>query len=273
MGQSDQTLGRLSLPTNTESEGSEQSLEHRAYAALLDWLLGGEVKPGQPIPIREFARRLGMSRTPVRTAVGRLHEQGLAAYNPQIGFTTAIPTITDLYEFFDLRLMYETYALRRFFEHPNRKLPEDIPHLAEEMWALPDQIVDHPERYREFWERDRRFHRGIVVLGRNCRLLESYDQLNVHIHFIRVNWMPLTLERFRKAAAEHFQIVKAIQEGHSDAACRLVEAHITRARDQTVLIAHTTPSVPPLGSSQSEYVSSDQNMGGTPNDAEDRNIM
>ena len=57
--------------------------------------------------------------------------------------------------------------------------------------------------------------------------------------------MPLTLERFRKAA-DHFQIVQAIQEGKSDLACQLVEAHIIRARDQTVLMTSGRPSTLPL---------------------------
>ena len=172
MQRPDQALDRAPSQPSADKEAGEQSLEDRAYAALLDWLLGGEAKPGQPIPVRDFARRLGMSRTPVRTAIGRLHEQGLAAYNAQFGFTTAIPTITDLYELFDLRLMYETHALRRFFEQGSHKLPDEITRLADEMWALPDQIVDHPERYREFWDRDRRLHRGLVMLGRNQRLLD-----------------------------------------------------------------------------------------------------
>lgn len=55
-------------------------LELQAYDAAVNWLSCGELKPGEPLPLREAAERLGMSRTPLRAAVGRLHEQGLVSY-------------------------------------------------------------------------------------------------------------------------------------------------------------------------------------------------
>src|SRR5690606_30099592 len=59
-----------------QSMESEGSLESRAHKALVAWLTEKNPQPGRPVPIREFARRLGMSRTPVRSAGGRLYERG-----------------------------------------------------------------------------------------------------------------------------------------------------------------------------------------------------
>lgn len=107
--------------TSSIAATADESLENRARKALVDWLTKEHPAPGQPVPVREFARRLGMSRTPVRSAVGRLYERGLLAYDPVAGFTVAIPSLSSIYELFELRLMLESHALRLFGERTDRQ--------------------------------------------------------------------------------------------------------------------------------------------------------
>ncbi len=52
-------------------------LRDRAYGALLDAIVRGELAPGQALHDVELAARLGLSRTPVREAVARLVDEGL----------------------------------------------------------------------------------------------------------------------------------------------------------------------------------------------------
>jgi len=211
------------------------SLEEQAYNSVVVWLSRGEVKPGEPLPLRDLAKRLGMSRTPLRAAVGRLHEQGLVAYSPRFGFSVAVPTIGDLRELFDLRLMCESHALRRFADRPDRTVPPEIPRLAEEGQDLAGQIGTDPAKFPEFSARDGQFHQAIVALAGSRRLSEWYDQVNLRIIIFRLGWtVPLTEERFRASAREHLSIVEAMLQGDAGEVRRRLEAHLVRVRDQTI---------------------------------------
>jgi len=213
----------------------EQSLEERAHQAVLEWLTHGHASPGEPVPLRELAKQLGMSRTPLRTAVGRLREQGLLAYDPRLGFTVSTPTVADLHELFDLRLMCEAHALQRFFERSPSVVPPELTHIAREMSELAARVAGDSERYADFLRHDDVFHQAIVALAENGRLLEWYDHLNLRILiFCAGATVPLTEERFHAAATEHLALVEALQAGDAAAGQARLEAHLRRVRDETI---------------------------------------
>jgi DNA-binding GntR family transcriptional regulator len=222
------------LPAGLGGEQDELSLEQQAYTLVLDWLLRGHARPGQMMPLREMSRHLGMSRTPLRAALGRLHEQGLVAYNARVGFTVATPTPADLYELFDLRIMCEAHGVRHFFEDPVRHVPPELTQLAREGLDLAGQIAGRPEKFPAFSEADARFHRTIVQLAGSQRLLDWYQALNLRVVIFRLGWTEsLGEERFRIAAEEHLQIADALGHGEAET-LRLLAAHVMRVRDQTI---------------------------------------
>jgi DNA-binding GntR family transcriptional regulator len=221
----DQPLGVAGAP----------SLEAQAYEAVIRWLSRGEVRPGEPLPLRELAKRLGMSRTPLRAAVGRLHEQGLVSYHRRTGFAIAMPTTGDLHDLFDLRIMCETHALRRFLQLPRHELPPEIPRLAQETWDLAGQIARDPAAYPEYSARDGRLHRAFVALPGSGRLADWYEQLKIFGIIFRLGWtVPIDEAEFRTSAREHLGIVAALAQADTAAACARLEAHLLRVRDQTI---------------------------------------
>jgi DNA-binding GntR family transcriptional regulator len=213
----------------------EPSLEERAYQAVVEWLTEGAAVPGEPVPLRELAKRLGMSRTPLRAAVGRLREQGLLAYHERLGFTVSSPTVADLRELFDLRLMCELHAVRHHFDGSPGVVPEQLASAVRDISELAEQVGDDPARYADFLRRDDAFHRAIVALGENRRLVEWYGQLNLRIViFCAGATVPMTEGRFLTAAAEHAAFVDALEIADEDGACERLEAHLRRVRDETI---------------------------------------
>ncbi|GAB3412331.1 GntR family transcriptional regulator [Flindersiella endophytica] len=213
-----------------------ESLESRAHRALVEWLTREHPTPGQPVPVREFARRLGMSRTPVRSAVGRLFERGLLAYDPVAGFTVAIPALSTLYELFELRLMIESHSLRLFADRTDLKPPETLREMVDEAESLAKIVVAEPERYIDFRDNDSRFHRAIVQLAGLPKLLSLHDDLHLSIHVTRAGMeAPLNQGRLDAAVEEHRAIVDALEGGERERARELLEGHILRVRDQTIV--------------------------------------
>ncbi|MEU0176673.1 GntR family transcriptional regulator [Streptomyces massasporeus] len=58
-------------------------LRDRAYEAIRDAIVAGEIEPGAVVRDAELAERLGLSRAPVRDAFSRLVDEGLLESKPQ----------------------------------------------------------------------------------------------------------------------------------------------------------------------------------------------
>jgi DNA-binding GntR family transcriptional regulator len=81
--------------------------------ALRDGLRAGRWKPGDALRQEELAAEFGVSRIPVREALGRLQAEGLLVVEPNRGAFVPVLDAGEVSEIFDLRVLLETDALRR----------------------------------------------------------------------------------------------------------------------------------------------------------------
>ncbi|MEV0227550.1 GntR family transcriptional regulator [Streptomyces sp. NPDC050704] len=68
-------------------------LRDRAYEAIRDAIVAGDIEPGAAVRDAELAERLGLSRAPVREAFSRLVDEGLLESKPQ-SYTRVTPMVT-----------------------------------------------------------------------------------------------------------------------------------------------------------------------------------
>ena len=76
-------------------------LKERAYDEIKRLILTGELNPGTFLAERQLAARLGMSKTPVRSALERLESEGFISISPQQGAIIrdlSLDEIADQYE-------------------------------------------------------------------------------------------------------------------------------------------------------------------------------
>ncbi|MGW0148364.1 GntR family transcriptional regulator [Streptomyces sp. NPDC004822] len=67
-------------------------LRDRAYEAIRDAIVAGEIEPGAVVRDADLAERLGLSRAPVREAFSRLVDEGLLESKPQ-SYTRVTPLV------------------------------------------------------------------------------------------------------------------------------------------------------------------------------------
>ncbi|WP_217207655.1 GntR family transcriptional regulator [Streptomyces sp. AC550_RSS872] len=67
-------------------------LRDRAYEAIRDAIVAGEIEPGTVVRDADLAERLGLSRAPVREAFSRLVDEGLLESKPQ-SYTRVTPVV------------------------------------------------------------------------------------------------------------------------------------------------------------------------------------
>lgn len=91
---------------------SRMTLAESAAEALRQMIKSGEIPLGAALRQEELAARLGISRTPLREAIGRLDAEGLVVNDPHRGAVVYRPTVEDLVESFEILEELEALACR-----------------------------------------------------------------------------------------------------------------------------------------------------------------
>lgn len=86
------------------------TLREETFHALRQAILTGRLAPGAHLNEAELAQSLGVSRNPVREAMGRLEEQGLVRTVPNQGAFVVRPTLDQLQEAMLVRAHLELLA-------------------------------------------------------------------------------------------------------------------------------------------------------------------
>src|SRR6185295_3344140 len=81
------------------------SAQQAAHKWLREMILSGELPAGQALRQEEIARRLGISRLPIREALNRLATEGLVELKPRRGFYVASLNIDEIEDIFEMRSM------------------------------------------------------------------------------------------------------------------------------------------------------------------------
>lgn len=87
-------------------------LTDRVYAAIHEAIMSGELPVGTQLKVRDLAEQVGTSVMPVREAIRRLEESGLAVRSPHRGAVVKGLTVDELEDVYDVRLVLETEAAR-----------------------------------------------------------------------------------------------------------------------------------------------------------------
>lgn len=99
---------------NIMSEKSP-SLADQAYEKIKQNIMNLTYPPGMPLTEVMLTRELGMSRSPIRSAVKMLQTEGLIESDYYRSITVKDITRQDIEEIYQLRELLETYAFRQIF--------------------------------------------------------------------------------------------------------------------------------------------------------------
>jgi DNA-binding GntR family transcriptional regulator len=87
-------------------------LTDRVFTAIHEAIMSGELPAGARLRVRDLALQVGTSVMPVREAIRRLEEAGLAERVPHKGAVVKALTLTELEHVYDVRILLETEAAR-----------------------------------------------------------------------------------------------------------------------------------------------------------------
>jgi DNA-binding GntR family transcriptional regulator len=88
-------------------------LTDQVYTMIREAILKGEMPAGTRLRIRDLAAQVGTSVMPVREAIRRLEEAGLAERSPHKGAVVRALSLAELVHVYDVRRLLEVEAARR----------------------------------------------------------------------------------------------------------------------------------------------------------------
>ena len=127
------TTTRTKRATGDVSAAPHGSRPEQVYVRLRDLIVQGLLSPGSRIIETEIASRLGVSRTPVREAMRRLHTEGLLTFIPHRGAFVARLEERDIYKIYDLRVVLEGYAAQMAAIEASEDQLDELERLAAQM--------------------------------------------------------------------------------------------------------------------------------------------
>lgn len=219
---------------------STHSAVEAAYAHLRSRILAGAIKPGERILEEVVAAQSGISRTPVREALRRLHAEGLVEILPNRGARVASFDVADHIEVYQLRLLIEPFAA---FEAVNNATAEQIADMKAGSELMKHEVAEQ----REGWSRrltglNRDFHRLILQAAGNQRLLSLALSL-MDPGLVNLTFAHYSTEELERSMLHHDEVVAAIESRNGTWAQAVMASHLAAAFEATRRSAHH-PSVP-----------------------------
>lgn len=179
-------------------------------------ILEGRVGPGERINEVHLAEELGISRSPLREALGRLEEEGFLRSEAGRGYFVQPLTREEVREVYPILAALESLAIRSTDE------PGELVDALETINAELEDALEEADRALELNER---WHDALVEGCGNRRLREMLRTLRRQVARYENAFFRPGSERARFSPGYHREIVAALRSGDAVGASRAIERH------------------------------------------------
>lgn len=188
------------------------------YEGVRNAIIRGEIKPGTSLSEADIARRLSVSRQPVREAFLKLAEDGLLEVRPQRGSFVQKISIASVMDARFVREAIEARIVRQLASSHDKALIKQLRKLLTAQKAVPRS------RLEDFMKLDEEFHKTLI--NSECSLYGWKVIEAIKIQIDRVRY--LTLQKFpqENLIRQHTAIVDAIEQGLPDKAENEMQKHL-----------------------------------------------
>lgn len=167
---------------------------------------------------RRLSQDLGVSRTPIREALGFLEQEGFVRSVPRRGVFVVRKTKREIIEMITVWAAIESMAARLAASRASSK---DLHGLRALFAAFEDDPSAHLSEYSQA---NMAFHKAIIRMG-GCELMaELTDAMFIHMRAVRAVTMAQD-NRVQRSMVDHTNIIGALERRDADLAERLVREH------------------------------------------------
>lgn len=194
----------------------------KAYEILRQRLVGGQYGPGTQLKEEPLARELGLSRTPVRTALRRLVEDGLATDSAGHGIRVVEWSDWDVEETFQLRMLLEPYAAFLAAQRGGVALVERL--QTSNKLMLEGISLAHGG-IEQVQSANRDFHHALLDASGSPRLRTMLETM-IDMPIIKRSFYIYTPQELEQSLHHHQDLTLAIKAADPELARQVMQLHL-----------------------------------------------
>lgn len=201
------------------------TLSQQVYSYILRQIIEVQLEPGERINVTKIAEQLGVSRTPIRSAMDQLAEDGLIKRVSDRGYQVTPIGMADCFDLCDARKILEGTAAAMA---ANNITFADLEILERSIVNAKECLAR--QGFDDFAEQDTIFHETLLRAANNRYLLQVYDTIKIRInryrYIISTYCRGTAQQDTSHAVGKHTCIFRAVKNRYSSVAQNEMEEHI-----------------------------------------------
>jgi len=211
-----------------DSINNHLSLSDRVSRFIEESLFDGSIRPGQRINESDIAKRLGISKAPVREALKGLEGDGIVQRIPRRGYFANKVDLKRINDFFEIAFIIEPVVARNALRNRDDRIAESLDHLLRGMErALGKKDF---ESYRAL---NTQFHGLFRELNDNEWIKKISEMLSKQTRILTALSLSVP-QRHRGSIREHTAIVEAFRKDDAEAMTQAVKKHLKNFRENII---------------------------------------
>lgn len=232
-------MDRRERPSVSSAQVNKQTLRDQVTHILRESILSGEFEPGQRLSEPELAKRLNVSLTPVREALGSLAATGLVVRSGRQGTHVRSLRSRDVENLIAVREALEVLAVRQSIPHLTPEDDARLQRILDDQAKATELAATNPTRaVPQLAQLNEDFHQLILQRTGNEWLVAMLASIQELLVFARARLrMNATLERRVQSLEEHRHIAAGLARRDPEAAVRRMSEHLDHLKQHVLALA------------------------------------
>lgn len=208
---------------------NKQTLSEQIYEIIRDDILNGKIEQGSKLTLKALQDRFGVSSTPVREALSKIVEDGLADYITNVGINVVRLSENDIRELFEYMGDLDALAIKYASSHPDQAalLNELTQNIKDSDALFTHEKLSYSEKEKWIHLSDG-FHTVFYEYCDNSRLKAAAERQRCQLSIFSNKYESLP-EVQREIEAGHKEIYEAYTLGNVSKACELMKEHLNQS--------------------------------------------
>lgn len=221
-----------------DGEDAFMTAEERASHAIIQLIIDHKYLPGEKLLEAELATELGMSRTPIRSALRKLAAEGFLEMQANRGCSVPFLTLDDMETLFNFRAELEGFAA---YEAARAIRPQQIDEVRK-LLEMEKGIYSRADALT-YNKLNEEIHKAVVDASGNSYLIRAVKPI-----FLRSELYIFYYDRFcrekkpkveylevpetHNSMVEHAKLLRALEESEADIARLVAKRHVLHTMEQ-----------------------------------------
>ncbi len=208
----------------------KKTLNQYAYEYLKESILSDKFNYNEIYSETQLAKKIGVSRTPMRDALHRLSQEKLIDILPSKGFILHKFTPDDVIDVFQMRSAIEGFCTVMLAKECDTEKGIETISTLESILSIQENILCTTKDIYEFVEYDTLFHSTIVNFADNKEFNHMFNNYVYRINKLAIDSLSYP-NRMKDALKEHYDIINCIKCNNLDEIYFLTITHLNAPKD------------------------------------------